>query len=131
MNFRASFCDPFKPDVIELGDMEQGKIMEYFEKIPWKDYLDKMKFAKESEIYYSPSFGVENIETKNSLEFSALGDNDWYIFFKRPKVVGTFLGFFKKLDPEYLSDISGNTADAKVCLKALLDNNLKFLEDKF
>ncbi len=27
MNFRASFCDPFKPDIIEIGDIEKDKIM--------------------------------------------------------------------------------------------------------
>jgi hypothetical protein len=30
MNFGASFCDPFKPEIIELGEIEQDKIMENF-----------------------------------------------------------------------------------------------------
>lgn len=30
MNFRASFCDPFKPDIIEMGNIEKNKIMKTF-----------------------------------------------------------------------------------------------------
>ncbi len=39
MNFRASFCDPFKPDIIEIGKIEREKILETFHKIPWTDRL--------------------------------------------------------------------------------------------
>ena len=34
MNSRASFCDPFKPDIIEIGSIEKKRIMETFDKIP-------------------------------------------------------------------------------------------------
>ena len=41
MNFRASFCDPLKPDIIELGDISQDTIIDHFEKINWNDHLQK------------------------------------------------------------------------------------------
>ncbi|WP_303922888.1 hypothetical protein [Draconibacterium sediminis] len=72
MNFRASFCDPFKPDIIEIGKIEQEKILETFHKIPWSDYLAKMETAKQSEIYYSPSLEIENKDNKNGLSVSAI-----------------------------------------------------------
>lgn len=39
MPFKLSFCDPFKPDIVELGDIHAEKIIESFEKINWADYL--------------------------------------------------------------------------------------------
>ena len=84
MSFRASFCDPFKPDIIELGEIEKDKILETFDKIPWADYLKKMKSTNEKEIHYSPSLEIENKTTKNGIVVSALDGDEWYIFYKRP-----------------------------------------------
>ena len=97
MNFRASFCDPFKPDIIELGDIEKDKIMETFEKIPWNKLLEEMKLKKENEIYYSPSLEIENKNNKNGLSVSAVDGKEWYIFYKRPKLVKSFFGLIKKI----------------------------------
>ena len=33
MNFRASFCDPLKPDIIELGSIYKDNIIDKFESI--------------------------------------------------------------------------------------------------
>jgi len=87
MSFRASFCDPFKPDVIEIGNIEKDKIMELFEKIPWSKYLAKMKTAKKDEIHHSPSLEIENEDNRNGLSVSAIDGQEWCIFYKRPKFI--------------------------------------------
>ncbi len=131
MNFRASFCDPFKSDIIEMGDIEKDKIMETFEKIPWNKLLDEMKTKNEKEIYYSPSLEIENKDNKNGLSVSAVDGKEWYIFFKRPKMVKKFFGLSEKMNNDYLTDITGQTEnDVKECLTALINNDLEFLERK-
>jgi hypothetical protein len=131
MNFRASFCDPFKKDIIELGVIEKDKIMESFEKIPWTKLLEEMKLKNENEIYYSPSLEIENKENKNGLSVSAVDGKEWYIFFKRPKLVKKFFGLTEKMNNDYLTDITGQTeSDVRDCLTALINNDLEFLERK-
>ena len=85
MNFKASFCDPFKPNIIDLGSIQKEKVVEKFESIPWTDFLRQMAVAKEGEIHYSPSFEIENTDTKHGLSLSAVGDPngyEFYIFYK-------------------------------------------------
>ncbi len=131
MSFRASFCDPFKSEIIELGEIRKDKIMEHFESIPWNEYLEKMKTAKDSDIYYSPSLEIENKENKSGLSVSAVDGKEWYIFFKRPKLVKKFFGLSERMDNNYLTDITGQTIDdVRKCLKALINNDLKYLENK-
>jgi len=131
MNFRASFCDPFKPDVIEIGTIEKEKILETFEKMPWDELLKKMETAKENEIFYSPSLEVENKDNKNGIVVSAVDGEEWYIFFKRPKMVKKLFGLIEKMDENYTTEITGQTEkDAKDCLIALINNDLNFLEAK-
>jgi hypothetical protein len=134
MNFRASFCDPFKPEIIELGDIEKNKVIDKFENIPWTDFLRKMETAKEGEIFYSPSFEIENKDSKHGLSISAVGDPnqyEFYIFYKRPKTVKTFLGLKEKINESYTSDKTGQTKqDALDCLNALLRNDTEYLANK-
>ena len=105
--------------------------MEHFESIPWNEYLEKMKTAKDSDLYYSPSLEIENKENKNGLSVSAVDGKEWYIFFKRPKMVKKFFGLSEKMDNNYLTDITGQTIDdVRKCLKALINNDLKYLEEK-
>jgi hypothetical protein len=131
MKFRASFCDPFKPDIIELGEVEKDKIIDSFHRIPWKKLLDEMKTKKESEIHYSPSLEVENMENKNGLSVSAVDGKEWYIFFKRPKMVKKFFGLVERMDNDYMTDVTGQTVqDVLDCLNALIRNDLDFLEKK-
>lgn len=131
MNFRASFCDPFKSDIIEIGDIEKDKVIELFNQVPWKEYLEKLKTANRSDIHYSPSLEIENKENRNGLSVSAVDGVEWYIFFKRPKLVKRFLGLGEKMDENYLTDIQGQTEkDVRDCLDALIRNDLQFLEDK-
>jgi len=131
MSFRASFCDPFKPDIIELGEIEKNKILETFDKIPWTDYLKKMKSANEKDIHYSPSLEIENKINKNGIVVSALDGDEWYIFYKRPKLVKRFFGLYETMNNDFTTEIHGQSGkDARECLIALIDNNLKFLEEK-
>ncbi len=131
MNFRASFCDPFKADIIEIGPIEKEKILDLFDKIPWSDYLAKMATAKESEIHYSPSLEIENKDNRNGLVASAIDGREWYIFYKRPKRVKVLFGLFERMNNNYLTEVHGQTeADVKICFEALIINDLQFLEDK-
>ncbi len=131
MNFRASFCDPFKPKIIEIGNIEKEKIIETFEKIPWKELLNKMESSKSEEIYYSPSLEIENKDNKNGIVISAVDGREWYIFFKRPKLVKKLFGLIEKMDENYTTEIQGQTEkDAFDCLNALINNDLEFLERK-
>lgn len=130
MKFRASFCDPFKPNIIELGEIENDQIMENFEKIPWNDLLEKMKGANENEIHYSPSLEIENKTNKNGLSVSAVDGTEWYIFFKRPKLEKKWFGLVEKMDDNYLTNVTGQTIeDVRKCLNALIENDLAFLEN--
>lgn len=134
MNFRASFCDPFKPDIVELRDIQKDKIIEKFENTPWSDFLRKMELAKEDEIFYSPSLEIENQDTKHGLEISAVGKPgkyEFYIFYKRPKKVKSFFGLKEKTNDNYTSDITGQTKqDVLDCLNALLRNDTEYLANK-
>lgn len=131
MEFRASFCDPFKKDIIELGAIDKDKIMAKFESIDWVDYLNRVETAGENEIYYSPSLEIENKTNKNGLVVTAIDGAEWYIFFKRPKMVKKFFGLYEKLNENYLTDVTGQTEqDVRNCLMALINNDLQFLENK-
>ncbi len=131
MNYRASFCDPFKPDIIEIGEIEKEKVIDIFNQVPWTEYLEKMKTVNEREIYYSPSLEIENKDNKNGLTVSAVDGVEWYIFFKRPKRVKLFFGLSEKLNENYLTDVQGQTEkDVRDCLDALIRNDLQFLENK-
>jgi len=131
MNFRASFCDPFKPKIVEIGNIEKEKIIETFEKIPWKELLNKIESSKSEEIYYSPSLEIENKDNKNGIVISAVDGREWYIFFKRPKLVKKLFGLIEKMDENYTTEIQGQTEkDALDCLNAIINNDLEFLERK-
>lgn len=133
MIFRASFCDPFKKDVIELGEFSKDKIMDLFEGIDWEDLLHRMDKAKENEIYYSPSLEIENKDNRHGLCFSAINFTEWYIFYKRPKLrkKRKFFKVIEQVDTNYMTEIQNQTPnDVKECLKALITNNLAFLEEK-
>jgi hypothetical protein len=131
MTFRASFCDPFKSDIIEYGVVESDKIMEAFDRVPWTDLLTKMQNAKDSEIHHSPSLEIENVTNKNGIVLSALNGGEWYIFYKRPKKVKILFGLIERMNNDYITEVHGQTEkDAKECLEALIKNDLEFLDKK-
>lgn len=134
MNFRGSFCDPFKREIIELRDIQKDKILEQFENIPWTDLLGKMELAKESEIFYSPSLEIENKDNKHGLAISAVGHPnkyEFYIFYKRPKKIKILFGLKERIIDNYTSDKTGQTKqDVIDCLNALLRNDTEYLANK-
>lgn len=132
-HFRYSICEPVNPEIIEKGKIDSSEIMQIFDSFPWKLHLEKMESAKDN--YYSPSIEFENLGNKNALAISAVGTPDqfeFYIFFKRPKVQKTWFGFSEKLNNNYTSDLLDQNKDKTIeLLKALVANNLSYLESKF
>ena len=135
MNLRVSFCHPLRRDIIDLGSIQQENLIREFENISWSDHLSKMETAKEEDVYYSPSLEIENTDNQHGLSISAVGEPnhfEFYIFYKRPKLVKSFLGFKQKMDEGYISDKTGQTQqDVLDCLNALLRNDTEYLENKF
>jgi len=128
MEFSISFCDPLKKDIVEMGDIAKDKVFEIFEDIKWNSYLSKMKDVRDEDIYFSPSFEIENKKNKNGLSISAVGEPDnfeFYIFYKRPKMIKSFFGLLKKMKEDFLTDVTGQTKK-----DALLKNDADFLETK-
>ena len=133
MNFRASFCDPLKQYPTEFGNVEKDKIIEMFEKIPWAEHLEKMKTASKKEIYCSsPIFEVVNNDNENGLLICAIDGTEWYIYYARPRTK-LVKKFFKQVEETetYITDAYGQTEnDVRMCVKALIENDLQFLENK-
>ena len=134
MNFRASFCEPLSPDIIELGDIRKEDIIEKFESIDWTGYLRQMEGMKEEEIHYSPSLEIENKDTKHGLSISVVGDPntyEFYIFYKRPKRIKTLFGLIDRVNESYMTDKTGlSRKDALDCLNALIRNDTDYLAEK-
>lgn len=132
--FRYSVCDPFKPDEIEMGEIEKDCIMDVFEKFPWETLLAQMQNKPEDQIHYSPSLEIENLDTKQGVIVSAVGEAsqyEFYVFYKRPKRVKSFFGLREKLDENFMSDVTGQTKeDARKAIQALLSGNTDYLEEK-
>jgi hypothetical protein len=131
--FRYSICEPTNPEIIEKGKTISSDIMQIFEKFPWKSYLEEMENSKN--IFHSPSIEFENLSNKNGLAISAVGNPDkydFYVFYKRPKLQKTWFGLSKKLNNNYTSELLDQNKDETIeFLKALIDNDLGFLENKF
>ena len=94
-----------------------------------------MQTRPETEACFSPSLEIENLENKNSLSISAVGEPgnfEFYIFYKRPKEVKQLFGLVKNTITDFDSMITGQTkTDVLLCLNSLLKNDLNYLEEKF
>lgn len=135
MRLKASFCDPLKHDVIDLGIVHSDELIDKFKTIDWSSYLQSMVGKKENEIFFSPSFEVQNIENANGVAISAIEANNkeivFYVFFKRPKKVKTLMGLREVKKPDYVTEILNQSeADVLLYLHALQRNDLAFLEEK-
>ncbi|MGZ3932031.1 MAG: hypothetical protein ACXVP0_11860 [Bacteroidia bacterium] len=134
MKFKASFCDPLNPKIIELGEIGKDKIIELFSKIAWGDFLEKMKDKTDEELFFSPSLEIHCTDTENGLSISAVGEPEnfeFYIFYKRPKTLSKLFGLSKTIQNDFLTEIDGQTEDDVTdCLNALIRNDLAFLEEK-
>ena len=130
--YRGVFYQPFKSDGIEIGEIEKSEIMENFEKIPWRKLLKKMENTEENEIEFSPTLEIENLKNKNELSVCLVGEDEWDIIYKRPKMVKRLFGLLpEKLKDGYLTEIIGHSTDeVKECLRALVNDDLEFLENR-
>ncbi len=133
MKFKTSYCDPFQPDVIELGFIEKDQIIENFEKMPWAEYLRKWE-ADEDNAYWGPSLDFENIDNNQVLSISVGGNPnkfEFLIFYFRPKKVRRLFGLIERNEDKYMSEKQSLTKqDVIDCLQALIRNDTEYLENK-
>ncbi len=99
------------------------------------DRLQKVAGMNDKDICFSPSLEFENLETKQGVVFSIVGNDvvnhEFYIFYKRDKAKKSFLGISTKEVKGYVSDITGQTKeDAIQFLTAFLNNDTAYLEEK-
>src|SRR5690606_38719851 len=109
-SYRHSYCEPFKSEVIELGDVDEREIIERFNQLPWDAIMAKMAEVDEAEIHFSPSLEFEDKVTKHGLTISGVGDKkleEFYLFYRRPKKVKLLFGLFERDVKNYETDITG------------------------
>ncbi|KAA3440193.1 hypothetical protein [Rufibacter hautae] len=131
---RHSFCDPFKPDVIELGDIESKEVISRFEQISWDEIIFNMGKANKSDIHYSPSLEFEDETTKHGIVVSGVGTSsleEFYVSYKRPKRVKILFGLIERDNPEYYTDVTGQTKEDVIeILNAFITGKYDFLDSK-
>ena len=133
--FRHSICEPLNPHIIEKGIIDERDIISTFQAFPWKDYLQQMEDARDSDIQYSPSLEFENQSAGIGLVASAVGSPDdfvFYLFFKRSKSRKKLFGLINRADHEVIDDLTGQSEEDVIrCLQALKMEDLDYLEQKF
>lgn len=128
MKFSVSFCDPLSPEILELGDLEEEKVVEVFESIPWKDYLVETNPMDDQDVHYAPSLEVENKKLNIGLELSAIDENEWHLFFRK----SIDSNAPESIENELMNELKGQSeADATACLHAFLKIDLDYLERTF
>lgn len=128
MKFSVSFCDPLSPEILELGDLEEEKVIEVFESIPWKDYLVESDPSDDSDVHYAPSLEVENKKMNIGLELSAIDENEWHLFLRKPINSNAP----ESIENELMNELTGQSeTDAIACLNAFLKVDLDYLERTF
>lgn len=132
--FECSICEPLNPKIIEKGIVSKEEFQEILSEFPWREMLKEQQSAEPSAIYYSPSLELLNTKTKHGIAISIVEPEEFYIFYKHPKLV-TKRKWFKStqtLEPEYLSDRIGQTEkDVKDAFNALLNDDLEELESRW
>lgn len=130
MNLIAKFCDPFKPEVQELGSIKSENVMAFFERIPWTQLLDEMANSSGRDIYYSPSLVIENTDINKGIEIAAVGENNWYIFYTRTREVKTMFNLGGYKERLFFTEIRDQSNDVvRSCLFAFINQNFAFLEE--
>lgn len=132
--YKLSFCDPFVPMLTELGDFPPEKVIDQFEEIQWTEHLYQMRRASEWREYFSPSFCVVNPDLKQELECCVIdkeNEQEWFIFYKRPETVRTWMGLRKEYRENHISNVTGQKREDVVrCLQAFVRNDFNFLREK-
>src|SRR5262245_5711777 len=104
--YRYSVCEPLNPQIIEKGSIERDNIIGAFEEFPWRDYLQEMEGKMDTDIHYSPSLEVENLNTRHGLCFSIVRkqqEDEFYVFYKRPATVKSFFGLVRKTVSDHMT----------------------------
>lgn len=118
-----------------MGEIGREKILDIVDRFPWTDLLDKMNAANESDIHFSPSVEFENKQTRHGLAISIVESergNEFYIFYKRPKMVTNLFGLVKRMDDNYTSDRTGQTSnDVRDAVRALVMDDMMTLERRW
>lgn len=118
-----------------MGEIDKSKILDVLERFPWNDLIDKMNNAVDQEIHFSPSLEFENTTNRHGLSISIIDEdnaNEFYIFYKRPKLIKKLFGLIRNMDDNYLSDRPGQTiSDVRDAVNALIANDLPTLEKRW
>jgi hypothetical protein len=130
--FRWTICEPFNPDVIEKGVIEQNQIFEKFQNYPWQTELAKVR-EKPDQIDYSPSVEFIDDSNESSIIFSIVekgNESEFMIFYIVSKTVKGFLGIGTKKIKDH-SEIYLNHEKAREALKAFVAQNKVELDEIF
>ena len=117
-----------------MGEIEKEKILDILDRFPWTELLNKMNGVRESEIHFSPSLEFENKVNRHGICISIVEDDgsEFYISFKRPKMVTRMFGLTKDIDYNFISARTGQTyQDVRDALTALISDDLVTLEKRW
>nr|WP_294860755.1 hypothetical protein [uncultured Fluviicola sp.] len=132
--FKYTICEPLNPNILEKGFISKEDFIQVLNEFPWLDMLNEQTAADESSICYSPSLELVNTNSNHGLAISIIEPNQFYIFYKRPKMI-TKRKWFKSVEifePDYLSERLNQTEkDMRDAFNALLNNDLTELESRW
>ena len=90
---------------------------------------------KRATFHFSPSVEFGNKANRHGLSISIVEDekgDEFYIFFKRPKMVTMLFGLIKKMDDNFTTDRTGQTSnDVRDAVTALIDDDIATLEKRW
>jgi len=104
--FKYTICNPLNPNILDKGPISKEDFIQVLNEFQWLKMLNAQIAADESKIYYSPSLELVNANSNHGLAISIIEPNQFYIFYKRPKMI-TKRKWFKSveiLEPNYLSE---------------------------
>lgn len=132
--FKYTICEPLNPNIVDKGTISKEDFIQVLNEFPWLEMLNEQVTADESRIFYSPSLELVNTHSNHALAISIIEPNQFYIFYKRPKVI-TKRKWFKSVEifePDYLSERLDQTEkDMRDAFSALLNNDLTELESRW
>ena len=130
--FRYSICDPFEKEPIEMGEIEKNEITDVLDRVPWTNLIEKIHEAGDSNVHFSPSIEFENKSNMHGLTISIVADGDFYIFYKRPKLVSKLFGIIKVKNDHFTTEKTGQSIkDVKEAVTALINDDLLTLERRW
>lgn len=115
-----------------MGEIERGKIIDILDRFPWSDLLVKIDNSEERDVHFSPSIEFENKSNKHGLTISIVDGDDFYVFYKRPKVVSILFGLFKVKSDDFTTEKTGQSIrEVKEAVTALINDDLSTLEKRW